>query len=231
MIFFVIGPPRSGTTYTAKVVAESLNIPLLPEAQWIIDVYKGKRMNQYSQENWLTYNEIKNHTSLNTKKIKNLFMNEFKARGISCHVNNIIEHTPQNCLIMNKLITLDDSKFISPLRDPKKSIYSLYTQNWFSGSLPSAALYNFRSMLMLLKYRKKINFIELEENVSMQIKNMIDQKKYKDAGYINFIENDEKLLSSHKYFKTNKFSNSYKSSTFLEILSFPSRLIYLFLKK
>ena len=160
-----------------------------------------------------------------------MFMGEFKARGINSNINNIIEHTPQNCLIMKELIKLDHTKFISPLRDPKKSIYSLYKQNWFEGSLWSAALYNFRSMLMLLKYRKKINFIELEENVSIQIKNIIDQKKYKDIGYINFIEKDEKLLSSHEYFKTNKFSNSYKRSIFLEIISFPSRLIYLFLKK
>ena len=188
-------------------------------------------MNEYSNENWLSYNDIKNQTSLDTSKIKSLFMGEMQARGISCNAYNIIEHTPQNCFILKELIKLDNSMFISPLRDPRKSIYSLYVQNWFAGSLWRAALYNFRSMLMLLKYRKKINFIELEENVSLQIKNIVNQKDCEGDGYINFIENNDKLLSSHKYFKTNKFSNSYESSIFLEIISFPSRLIYFFLKK
>lgn len=232
-IIFVVGSPRSGTTFLASEICKRIDTPLMPEAQWIIESVKNKTTEDYTSENWSAYKVYDTQSDISAHLIDKIFIEECDIRNVTMG-DTIVEHTPQNILILDKIRKIyavsstTSIRFIAPLRDPSKSIQSLIEQEWFNKGVVNAAFFNFRCMFNLFKFREKIDFIKIDnENVQSLLDCKFGSIPKKFEYYSNSIQNSPKLINSHKYFlkKTQKTNVSF----LVIFLSIPSQIIYRYL--
>ncbi len=229
-IIFVLGSPRSGTTFIADEICKRLNTPLLPEAQWIIDKILSREIGNYSRKNWNTYVDICTQEIIDNVSLINNFKKECISRGLNFNYK-IVEHTPQNILYLDNIIDQygNDFFFVAPLRSPEKSIASLNTQPWFNKGVMKAALFNLRCLLKLFKHREKIIFLDLDDqNISKKLDLLFAPLSEKKSCYVNTIKKSEELLKSHGYFNNLKSTTS--KSIAGRLFSIPSIVLYKFLK-
>ena len=246
-IIFVLGSPRSGTTFIADEICKRLNTPLLPEAQWIIDKILSREIGNYSKKNWNTYVDICTQEIIDNVSLINNFKKECISRGLNFNYK-IVEHTPQNILYLEKIISIpfndiiqiqyldniierygNDFFFVAPLRSPEKSIASLNTQPWFNEGVMKAALFNLRCLIKLFKHREKIIFLDLDDqNISKKLDLLFAPLSEKKSCYVNTIKKSEELLKSHGYFNNLKSTTS--KSIVGRLFSLPSIVLYKFLK-
>ena len=223
---FVIGAPRTGTTFTAKKIAEYLNEPLLPEAQWVLEILIDKPATQYTKSFWNipTNSVIQNRDDL-------LGFQNMANINQEYECVRLFDHTPQNCFILDKLKSLCHQPiFIAPLRDPLSAIGSLTNQDWFGKSFCNASFYNFKCMLALYRQRKNIKFLKINDsNFELKLRTILaDEKMALDfkKKSVNAIENTEKLLDSHRYLKQGHQEKVVEKSIIKTLICLPSYLIY-----
>ena len=241
----IIGSPRSGTTYIAQQSSKILNSNLLPEAQWIISLALGRKINHYTRRNWApVLKDIElTKTPLSSEAISQI-VKKYENKNNLEQSSAFVEHTPQNILHFNAISKcIDFDCYIAPLRYPPHSIASLAKQDWFLGSELRAASFNFRCLLKLLQNRSKINFIDVskdEKIILKKIRNILksdsDSDSDSDRGddknvysKVNMILNTKDLLKSHVYMKKNTISTNKKTTFWLKIISIPSMVLYYFL--
>jgi len=233
---FVIGSPRSGTTTVASKIAEILGVSLLPEAQWIIDLYKKRdqKTNKYIYDNWGDL-DVKSFTNI-SKGISEVFVSYCESKGIQQNV--FVEHTPQNVLCVQGLTKdFNESLFVIVLRNPKKSINSLSLQKWYRGGVFRAALYNLRMMLSILFLRRDENkvYIDIDEYMPDKLEGFLLSRGYPINNIVkyNYYLDYEGVRQSHEYMQDRSMvdKSGGAENIVINLLSFPSYLIYKFLRK
>lgn len=226
---FIVGSPRSGTTFLADEVCARVDAPLFPEAQWIIEGLTDRAVGDYTLSSWQIAADTGRWRLACVEDIASYFRSEVNKRQVSLG-NVILDHTPQNVLFLDDLKTLFsksdcEMKLVAPLRHPAESIYSLATQSWFDKGLLFAAFYNFKCLFYLFRNRNQIKFFKVDDPL---LKTKLDTAfgvKLKGCKhYQNFVVTDEKLLSSHRYFvgETAKRKHTHKNmALFLSVPALP----------
>jgi hypothetical protein len=237
-----MGPPRSGTTFVAQTCAEVLGVNLLPEAQWILNRYRGDLSdNDYTLANW---GEV--HCSVTEPGGTEIeaCMVEYLGKRTNDSQSVFVEHTPQNALILRKLSrNCADALFLFVLRDPRKSIVSLVSQDWFAGGILSAAILNFRILLRALApailkapYFHLINLDTVDEKSIRMLLENYGVPKNGLSQTRNYYLDDLQVKCSHAYLNGEKRSQRQVSRQFgagilARIAFMPSLLVYWFLMR
>lgn len=230
----IIGAPRSGTTYIAQQAAKIMNVNLLPEAQWIISMIEDREFNEYTRENWTSVIDAlsASRRCLSKRQIEETVSAYEKSNGLPIS-SAFIEHTPQNVLYLKKISKkVKFDHIIAPIRHPWLSISSLAAQKWFFGSVFGAAVFNFRCLLHLYLYRKRIVFIDIrnEEKVIInKLQSIMGQDMCSDEySGLNMILATKGLKESHEYLaeQFKKTKTNTKVGFLVKLFSVPSILLY-----
>ena len=216
-VIFITGPPRSGTTFIARLISHDLRIPLFPETQFLERLFErwsyNDSTNQYIERNWpnISFSDGSDEApkllvSALSKKYLELY--DYK---LNTETNLIfIDHTPQNVLVLRNLVPqFHEPIVIFCLRSPVLSVLSLWEQPWFSGNIFKASFYNLKCLVAGFRALNHVNyFVDIENQMSIDkvLSNVgkLSSETIHIGEFDNLYINSTELADSHKFLFTNK---------------------------
>ncbi|MDZ7611978.1 MAG: sulfotransferase [Candidatus Moranbacteria bacterium] len=182
---FIMGAPRSGTTFLASSISSRDDIITLPEMHYMHELLReelifGKLNKDYIKEylmNHVMFYDLQIHNNINkiiSRDVKyTIFniINEYNTKNKNKKFKYWVEHTPHNYKHFNLLVhTFPDAKFIHIVRDGRAVYNSTIKTNWgYKDILKGARDWKERveDCLLLNKlYPQKVMTIKYEELVS-----------------------------------------------------------------
>lgn len=208
-LILVLGSPRSGTTFIASEIARILETNLYFEAQWIKTSLQNNEINFYTKRMWNlefdrnSHHEIEKYYKILSKKYQLNYDNRV-----------IIDHSPQNVLVLKKLKNLLDIDLVfATLRPPKETIISLFNMDWFKGGLNKAIFINLKYLFFIMLHIKRIDFIirikSYDESIfEKNLTKIIRLKKNKKFKAINLVHKYPFDKKTYAYNNKNKYDKS-----------------------
>ena len=239
-LIFVMGAPRSATTFLATELAKELRLPLFPETQFFERALGNNKPNPYILENWADVDIEEVKKDPRHALARAIASKYFQHYGLLPEPNSkivFIDHTPQNILVAGDLRkAFPEALMIYCLRWPPLAIASLARQPWYNRGLLRAAAYNFRCICFAIR---NLGSIDLIVDIGKAGSVDIALSKVRDLGCDhevigdadNWYLNSEDLRASHAYLTRKGRDPDVGYSQYLAaIVSLPSIVAYLFLK-
>lgn len=172
-VIFILGSPRSGTTFIATEIAKTLKTHLYFEAQWIESSINKNQINSYTNKTWKLFFDQNPHL-----EIEKYFKKLSNKHKIDVDESIFIDHSPQNVLILKRLKKIVKTDLIiATLRPPKETIESLVRMNWYAGGINRAIITNLKYLIAILLNIRRIDlFIEINNYNQNLLREIIQNK-------------------------------------------------------
>ena len=216
---FIMGAPRSGTTFLASSIASHQKIITLPEMQYIFSMMKKeyefgefniqKNIDFFKNDYYFcllnlfhSIDELKSF--IEGKDLKNFIIKLINLYNEKYHHKDFthwVEHSPYSHLFIQDIIKIfPNAKFIHIIRDPRAVCSSTIQQPWGYKEVVTGAK-NWNSIIKdIISKEKEYNIftIKYENFVSNQKMFLKEISKYIDIEYNNkMLENKGLIFPEH----------------------------------